>query len=148
MKNILVLIDKSIYDTIKPLIDTFKKYLLENNYYIEGLFYDDKDLNIYKHFLNKDVVVIFTNNKTSFSNLFKFDKNELINHPKFILIQIGESSISLDYKMNRLLFKNICFKYSLNNTEDIVFGNIKNKDSITQEYLDKIVEVGKLFNED
>ena len=50
--------------------------------------------------------------------------------------------------MNRLLFKNICFKYSLNNTEDIVFGNIKNKDSITQEYLDKIVEVGKLFNED
>ena len=43
MKRILVLLDKSIYQNIKPLIIKFGDILLSNDYYIESLKFDEKD---------------------------------------------------------------------------------------------------------
>ena len=87
MKRILVLLDKSIYQDIKPLIIKFGDILLSNDYYIESLKFDEKDVDLYKNFIDKDSVVIFTSNR-SFENLFLFNRDFLIKIPKFIVIHV------------------------------------------------------------
>lgn len=146
MKRILVLLDKSIYQDIKPLIVKFGEVLLSNDYYIESLMFDEKDVNLYKNFIDKDIVIIFTSNH-SFENLFLFNRDFLINIPKFIVIQCGSSAISLDYKANRLLFKKIINKYKINEYEEFVLGNINNVDSLNPTYFNAIETIGKIINE-
>lgn len=146
MKRILVLLDKSIYQDIKPLIIKFGEVLLSNDYYIESLMFDEKDVNLYKNFIGKDIVVIFTSNR-SFENLFLFNRDFFIKIPKFIVIQCGSSTISLDYKANRLLFKKIIHKYKINEYEEFVLGNINSVDSLKPTYFDAIETIGKIINE-